>query len=385
MGVRIYKKFGLNGRLNQAGEGQVYVVVHFSRTIRKSIPTGVFIKPKCWDDQRSVVVRHGQSDVYNMVLDGMVSDIRKAEAQSMVSGKAFTRDSLMGGDKHTGGSKTFNQCFRLYINNKMGIKPLTAKDLRQTLKVLDAFCPNIDLAALNHAWVLAFDAHLHELGYAESTVSKMHKNVKSVINSLVSDGVLDSSPTKHPYHKFRVKKVKGDRGFLYFNEVLRIHSFDTNNEVLNAYKDVFVFLCCTGLRYVDYANIKHHSFDGLNLVITPEKTSTSSGAKVVLPLKDLFNGLPFAILEKYGFELPIYTNQVFNRNLKTIAGMCGISKHITMHVARHTFMTNIAIKTGNVFTVMSLGGLTKMDTALIYVHLAEEYVKRGEMLKGVEW
>lgn len=384
MGVRIYKKFGLNGRLNQAGEGQVYVVVHFSRTIRKSIPTGVFIKPKCWDDQRSVVVKHGQSDVYNMVLDSMVMDIRKAEAQSMVSGKPFTRAEL-DGNGSPGENKTFNQCFQLYINNKRGVKLLTAKDLRQTLKVVDTFCPNISLDALNNAWVESFDNYLHELGYAESTVSKMHKNVKSVINSLVSDGVLDSSPTKHPYHRFRVKKVKGNREFLYFNEVLQIHSTDTQNPILNAYKDVFVFLCCTGLRFADYANMGKHVFDGSNLIITPEKTSTSSGAKVVLPLKDLFNGLPFTILEKHGFELPVYTNQVFNRNLKAISGLCGINKHLTMHVARHTFMTNIAIKTGNVFTVMSLGGLTKMDTALIYVHLAEEYVKRGEMLKGVEW
>ena len=65
---------------------------------------------------------------------------------------------------------------------------------------------------------------------------------------------------------------------------------------------------------------------------------------------------------------------------------------MSAHLARHTFLTHIEAKPGNVFTVMSLGGQKvdaphdirrnatgsppriprKMDTAMTYIRLAEQ-------------
>ena len=41
------------------------------------------------------------------------------------------------------------------------------------------------------------------------------------------------------------------------------------------------------------------------------------------------------------------------------------------------------MKSGNVFTVMALGGLRKIDTAMGYIHLAEQDNKK--LLSGIEW
>ena len=45
------------------------------------------------------------------------------------------------------------------------------------------------------------------------------------------------------------------------------------------------------------------------------------------------------ILKKYGFQLPIISNQKVNTYLKVIRDLCGIDKPIFSHVARHTYAT----------------------------------------------
>ena len=41
--------------------------------------------------------------------------------------------------------------------------------------------------------------------------------------------------------------------------------------------------------------------------------------------------------------LPVISNQKYNGYLREIADLCGIQKHLTTHVARHTFATTVAI------------------------------------------
>jgi len=121
-------------------------------------------------------------------------------------------------------------------------------------------------------------------------------------------------------------------------------------------------------------------WDGTNLTLEAHKT----GIKVILPLRLLFDGRPFDIWEKYGGHLPHFADQDYNRLIRLVAQECGIKKHISSHIARHTALTLTAIATGNVFTVMSVGGIVKLDTAMIYIHMAEHH-KSGNQFEGVKW
>ena len=61
------------------------------------------------------------------------------------------------------------------------------------------------------------------------------------------------------------------------------------------------------------------------------------------------------ILEKYkddaicihkDLALPVNSNQKMNAYLKEIADLCGITKNITSHLARHTFATTVTLTNG---------------------------------------
>jgi site-specific recombinase XerD len=62
--------------------------------------------------------------------------------------------------------------------------------------------------------------------------------------------------------------------------------------------------------------------------------------------------VPESLIEKYKSNvycqrnnklLPVFSNQKINAYLKEIADVCGIKKHLTFHVSRHTFATSITL------------------------------------------
>ena len=62
-----------------------------------------------------------------------------------------------------------------------------------------------------------------------------------------------------------------------------------------------------------------------------------------------------------------YTNQKLNSYLSEIAELCGIEKHLTSHIARHTFATTLTLCNGvSIETVSKLWGHTSIKTTQIY-------------------
>lgn len=64
-----------------------------------------------------------------------------------------------------------------------------------------------------------------------------------------------------------------------------------------------------------------------------------------------------------------------NAYLKEIADVCGITKKLTMHIARHTFATTVTLSNGvPIETVSRLLGHTKLATTQIYAQVLEHKV-----------
>ena len=64
-----------------------------------------------------------------------------------------------------------------------------------------------------------------------------------------------------------------------------------------------------------------------------------------------------------------------NCYLKEVAKLCGISKNITFHMARHTFATTVTLTNGvPIETVSKILGHTKIATTQIYAKVIERKV-----------
>jgi len=92
------------------------------------------------------------------------------------------------------------------------------------------------------------------------------------------------------------------------------------------------------------------------------------------------------IIEKYskhpqalaeGKVLPVMSNQKLNGYLKDIADICGITKPLTFHIARHTFATTVTLTNGvPIETISRMLGHKKLSTTQIYSKVVDS--KLGE-------
>lgn len=126
-----------------------------------------------------------------------------------------------------------------------------------------------------------------------------------------------------------------DREFLTEDEIKKWKEVElTNTHQLRA-RDRFIVQMCTGFAYADLfrANFKGRmEIDGQICVTKQRKKSKKQYFTVVLP-----DALP--ILDKWGWEIPMISGQKYNDYLQEVAELAGIEKHITSHVARHTYAT----------------------------------------------
>lgn len=176
-----------------------------------------------------------------------------------------------------------------------------------------------------------------------NTTVKYLKNLGKVLNLAVSRQLITLNPLTH----LTLRTLPVERDFLEKCELEALTKKEFGIERLDNIKDVFLFCCYTGLAYMDVSTLSPGNFytddNGIQWV---RKARHKTNVICEVPLI----GPTLAILKKYeslfnitGKMLPVCTNQKMNAYLKEIADIMGFKKQLTMHMARHTFATTVAL------------------------------------------
>ena len=170
---------------------------------------------------------------------------------------------------------------------------------------------------------------------SQGAVHNYHKNMRALLGRALKFGIIQSSP----YERMRGDLERGDVetvDFLTDEERDSIEALElTEGRVIASARDMFIFQCYTGMAYADMMAFRLDKCRKSGDVITYSAPRVKTGVWFYIQV------LPKArvIAEKYGGSMPNVCNEVFNRKLKDIAKMTGITKKLTTHVGRHTFAT----------------------------------------------
>jgi integrase len=138
----------------------------------------------------------------------------------------------------------------------------------------------------------------------------------------------------------------------------------------------FLFACMTGLRISDVFQLKPANIDRINHIMTIRQQKT--GQDIVIPLNEdalTLSENPYS-LDKV-FHLPerkktpdrLLYHDVANKALSRWAKRAGITKHITFHVARHTFATFLINDGVDIYVIQKLLGHASVKETEIYLEL----------------
>ena len=186
---------------------------------------------------------------------------------------------------------------------------------------------------------------------------------------------------KNPFELFKLKMQKVERGFLTNEELCAIEGKEFSILRIQYAKDLFVFSCYTGMAYTDVMQLTPDNIilgmDGNYWIKTiREKTDTSIHIPILpkaLAIIEKYKNTPRAIAR--GTLFPVISNQKLNSYLKEVADLCEIKRHLTFHLARHTFATSVTLSNGvPIETVSKMLGHTTIRTTQIYAKVIEKKV-----------
>ena len=174
----------------------------------------------------------------------------------------------------------------------------------------------------------------------------------------------------NPFATFHIAKNIRPREYLTEEELVRLIKYPFKKEKLCFARDIFIFAAFTGLSFIDIKELRSSDIKNINgsawIVSQRHKTRVSYQVKLL--------DIPLQILRRYqnpeGGRVfaPMEYRTMAKRILKIMEEV-GISKHITMHCARHSFAILALNKGMPIESVSRILGHTNITTTQIYAKI----------------
>jgi len=361
--------------------------------------TGVFVEPECWDDEKKVV-------------KDICKDAEKKNAKIMQLYNRFNAviDNI---EKEWGPRKVIDR--RRFLR-KLGEFYNESEDRKLffvwAIKEVEKDETIQESTKKNYLSVLRVGKKLHNVTFdnmdsfvVDELVEKLinhYKNRNSakkaftIIKILMKKAQLQGKVSINAYERFISHNIKGQethKDILNELEIKELEAYQFKDKRKKLVKDMFLFAIYTALRHSDIETLKvsNFNYEGKDLIMTKSVYKLRNiDRKVRMNLTKMFDGNPEKLIKPYlkgkgpddkVFD-KIYRHHV-NQILQEIANDLEFYKYLTFHVARHTSLTMVAHKTGDVFEVMVHGAISSAQTAMRYVHLSQEHFERK--MEKISW
>ncbi len=201
-------------------------------------------------------------------------------------------------------------------------------------------------------------------------------NYMGVFSKIINVAIKKEIITRSPFNDYKVSYNNPDRNFLIKQEIEQFNAVIPQNKCEELVKDLFIFSCFTGLAYIDVKNLKKSELqtflDGsLWIIKRRQKTSSQSNIRML--------DIPKKITEKYQdfsdeFVFPMPSYPTIRKYLKSLQYKSKINKHITFHIARHTFATLFLSENVPLESVSKMMGHSNLSTTLIYAKITNKKI-----------
>jgi len=373
------------------GQMPIYISVILNKR-RFKIASKLSVCPNNWDSQKGLP-RGSNVEIkrLNMKLVEIKSKFFDCYHELTVSKTSFTIEDIknqyfgfkdaeytlmnlfdyhMNNCVHTLAAGTINH----YIVTQKYFKEFLQKTMNKT---------DICLSQLNLKFITDFEQYIYQKNKDGVRVCNRNAITKHIVRmrKIVNIAIQNEWLARDPFMKYKVSYVPTNRQFLSLEELQKIEKAEFSLPMLELVQDIFIFSCYTGLAYIDSTSLTNDNLGlGMDRELWIKTYRTKTDIPVNLPI------LPKAavIIKKYenttflrlpNHVLPTLGNTVINTHLKIIAKLCGITKPLTFHIARHTFATTVTLTNGvPIETVSKMLGHTSIKTTQIYAKVVDSKI-----------
>ena len=225
--------------------------------------------------------------------------------------------------------------------------------------------------------------------YSHNTVRQAMTHISEALNHAVRRKIILGNPMNEVPASQRLKPKESLRTFLSLEELQRLAATET--EVPLECRQAFLLACFTGLRFSDLCKVRWEMLmrmggTGQGQWVLNYRMTKGQGAETLPLSREAVNilgklrkasggsseGFVFPSLVSASGRYHAAAHDKANKGVQQWAKDAGIGKHLTFHVARHTFAT-LSISSGNdIFVVSKLMGHKDIGTTQIYAKIVDK-------------
>lgn len=289
------------------------------------------------------VYNHPDATLINAALEKKRSDLMHQVITADIEGRNIEAGELSGKPNSNTMFAAIKSLLEMYESRAMVGAYNRMQTNLQFLK--DCWGRDINLSELNKKWVEKYVKYRYNKGNGDSTVKKNLKDLAGVLNNADYKGVNWFSDYAETIHTKPVHRQK-----LTIEEIKLLEEAPLTGLVSLA-RDMFLFaFYAHGMRFESVALLENKAIQNGMIEYRMNK-----GAKIrQIEIHEKLQG----IIDKYQgtgkYLFPVIketpgvwnkknivgtANVLMNTNLNRAAVLCGITRHIHFHLARHTFAT----------------------------------------------
>jgi len=359
--------------------------------VRVALQLKRYLKPENWDtDKYRMAGRTDEARVFNEYIEAIKMKANKKynELISMYDDVSpqMLRDEILG--VNTAKPRMLIEIWNEHIE---GLKKLIGKEnsyatyqkYKKANEYMQSFLQkhykvdDVSVKQIDHRMISEFLMFIKtEKNYAFNSAIKMLQKLKKIITISLHNGWI----TKDPFIKISFALKHVERCYLTEVELKKLMDYNSRIERINRVRDFFVFSCFTGLAYIDIKQLKRHEIEenesGFWIRTHRQKTGNRANIPILEVPMNIIN--KYCVLDALNADdpiLPILSNQKMNAYLKELTDLCGISKELTFHIARHTFATTVTMMNGvPIESVSKMLGHKNMASTQIYARIVDQKV-----------
>lgn len=350
--------------------------------------TGLFANATNWEGGnfkgRSKVAREGR-EVLGLIVTNVEILFREyynsVEEIDLLEFRDLWKQSIRAEKKVIKSRMTMRKCLEKYVDytkKRAEAKIIRANTYKNALTLSRSFEKEFkfidcDIRKITQRELEDYQMQLLIAGFKETTVNCKLTHIKAVFSFAMDNDLILKNPATNIAFIKEPKRVKR----LTEEELNRFLSYPLYDSKLIEVRDIFEFMCVTGLSYADTFKLRKQDIIHTAKGDFIEKERHKSSVPYCIPIIDR----AWEIIDKYARNrddsTPIFdmiNNGEFNYRLNEVAERAKLGRRITSHSGRYTF-ASLAINNGiPLETMRRIMGHTNIEMTESYGRLENERV-----------
>jgi len=354
--------------------------VYLSRHDRVYISTKVLIEPMYWDKKTGEVShKHKEAIILNLKIKALKQRLYEIIQRYQQSGETLTGAILRSHLTDLPPAITLNEYMARQIEvDRATLKESTYRRLKSVLRNLNQF-KQVPLMQCDTNLIREYHNFLLRT-MQQSTTGKNHKVISKYLRRAQSEGLI----RQNPYINFKIPAYATRRVYLTASEIEQIRSKHISIERLAVVRDMFLFMCNSGMEYIDMMQLTSDNITTINdkFYIVKSRVKVQGEIQAIPLFTEALE-----IINKYntgaGYIFPRRSNQKLNSYLSELADLCGITKPLSTIIARHTFATNMLNKGMPLESLSHILGHSNPRTTRIYAKMIVSKIENDLSRLGI--